>query len=463
MMNRQSKAPPNLSAKGAKAAAPAFKQQQPQPQPQQRIPQEFKEAMLHIPVKPAINSQPTLSTAATAKSAKKRPGDGNYSMDESNEGSRRVEIYDPYDPVSSDSEHEMLQAQNRNQSPPDQDNQLEHQHLSPGQDCQKKRRFASTFIESVSINMQDLSPETGPSEGRDLSPDHRLPDHRLPERQAYSPSTESHDISGYDSMRRHLDHRVDSPDRLIQDSSTQHFPPSYGEQRTNGEERITVPEYMRQMTKVRLSPPRLQRDYPLPLESRRTGSTGLDQVPPSSDVPRIRKLRMIMDTIPLDISCDLCDVEFINGLELDDHLESKSHWDILEYIQQHNNYDDVTIAFIQEVMLHKSHQCTRTIESSALQALQENDHMTKIEMFHCAACSVFLSTAASSVHAHITSQEHLVNTKDFQVERRLSCLDKAETIMKKLKHQFEHFLEVFCKKQHFKTIPTQPMASWRNV
>ncbi|KAJ4936993.1 hypothetical protein JOQ06_001577 [Pogonophryne albipinna] len=422
MMNRQSKAPPNLSAKGAKAAAPAFKQQQ----PQQRIPQEFKEAMLHIPVKPAVNSQPTFATAANAKSAKKRPaqtsvdkwrssfqplGDGNYSMDESNEGSRRVEIYDPYDPVSSDSEHEMLQAQNRNQSPPDQDNQLEHQHLSPGQDCQKKRCFASTFIESVGINMQDLSPETGPSE----------------------------------------------------DSSTQHFPPSYGEQRTNGEERITVPEYMRQMTKVRLSPPRLQRDYPLLLESRRTGSTGLDHVPPSSDVPRIRKLRMIMDTIPCDISCDLCDVEFINGLELDDHLESKSHWDILEYIQQHNNYDDVTIAFIQEVMLHKSHQCTRTIESSALQALQENDHMTKIEMFHCAACSVFLSTAASSVHAHITSQEHLVNTKDFQVERRLSCLDKAETIMKKLKHQFEHFLEVFCKKQHFKTIPTQPMASWRNV
>ncbi|KAI4809016.1 hypothetical protein KUCAC02_017932, partial [Chaenocephalus aceratus] len=423
MMNRQSKAPPNLSAKGAKAAAPAFKQQQ--PQPQQRIPQEFKEAMLHIPVKPAINSQPTFATAATAKPAKKRPaqtsvdkwrssfqplGDGNYSMDESNEGSRRVEIYDPYDPVSSDSEHEMLQAQNRNQSPPDQDNQLEHQHLSP-----------------VGINMQDLSPETGPSEGRDLSPDHTLPDHRLPERQAYSPSTESHDISGYDSMRRHLDHRVDSPDRLIQDSSTQHFPASYGEQRTNGEEGITVPEYMRQMTKVRLSPPRLQRDYPLPLQSRRTGSTGLDHVPPSSDVPRIRKLRMIMDTIPCDISCDLCDVEFINGLELDDHLESKSHWDILEYIQQHNNYDDVTIAFIQEVMLHKSHQCTRPIESSALQALQQNDHMTKIEMFH--------------LHAHITSQEHLVNTKDFQVERRLSCLDKAETIMKKLKHQFEHFLE----------------------
>ncbi|KAK5859438.1 hypothetical protein PBY51_020993 [Eleginops maclovinus] len=492
-MNRLSQAPPKPSAQAAKAAAPAFKQQQQQQQQHPgRIPLEFKEAMLHIPVKPAQHTtKRTFAMAAHSKPAQRRSakpsddkwkssfqllGDENDAVDEINDSSQRAEIYDPYDPFSSDSEHEMLQAQNRNQSPPDNDNQLERQRLSPGQDCQKKRRFASTFIESVGINMQDLIPETGPSESRDLNPDHRLPDHRQPdhrqpdhrqpdhrqpdhrlpdhrlpdhrqsdhrqpERQAYSPSTESHDNLGYDSMSRHQDHGVGSPDRLIHDSSTQHFPPSYGEQRTNGEERNIIPEYMSEMTKVRLSPPRLQRDYPLPSESRGTGSTGLDHIPPSSDVPRIRKLRMIMDTIPCDISCDLCDVEFINGLELEDHLESNSHWATMEFIQQQNNYDDMTIAFIQEVMLHKSHQCDRAMESSALQALQENDHMTKIEMFHCAACSVFLSTAASSVQAHITSQEHLVNTKDCQVEQRLSCLDKAGTIMKKLKHQFEHFLE----------------------
>lgn len=47
------------------------------------------------------------------------------------------------------------------------------------------------------------------------------------------------------------------------------------------------------------------------------------------------------------ITCDLCDVEFANGQELVDHLDSKSHWDTLEYIQQHNNYDDLAIAFLQ--------------------------------------------------------------------------------------------------------------------
>lgn len=37
--------------------------------------------------------------------------------------------------------------------------------------------------------------------------------------------------------------------------------------------------------------------------------------------------------------------------------------------------------------------------------------MTKVEVFHCAACSVYLSTSASVVHSHLTSQEHLSNTK----------------------------------------------------
>jgi len=35
--------------------------------------------------------------------------------------------------------------------------------------------------------------------------------------------------------------------------------------------------------------------------------------------------------------------------------------------------------------------------------------------------------------------------KEFQVQQRRSCLDKAETMMKELKPQYEHFLKVFCK------------------
>lgn len=37
--------------------------------------------------------------------------------------------------------------------------------------------------------------------------------------------------------------------------------------------------------------------------------------------------------------------------------------------------------------------------------------MTKVEMFHCAACDVFVSTSALSVQTHITSKDHLSKTK----------------------------------------------------
>nr|XP_020483298.1 DBIRD complex subunit ZNF326-like [Labrus bergylta] len=192
------------------------------------------------------------------------------------------------------------------------------------------------------------------------------------------------------------------------------------------------------MTTVRLSPPRLKQDYQQQLGY---VETELDQIPPPNKVPRLESKRTIMDKNP--IICDLCEVELANGQELEDHLESKSHWDTLEHIQQHNNYDDIVIAFLQDVMLFKSRQCSRAIEDCALQALQENDHMTKIELFHCAACKAFVSTSASSVQAHITSQEHLSNTQEFEARQSHTCLNKAETMMKELKPQFEHFLQVF--------------------
>lgn len=45
--------------------------------------------------------------------------------------------------------------------------------------------------------------------------------------------------------------------------------------------------------------------------------------------------------------CDLCDVEVASNQELVNHLESKTHWDTLEHVQQQKNYDDMTIAFLQ--------------------------------------------------------------------------------------------------------------------
>ncbi|XP_044076285.1 uncharacterized protein LOC122887282 [Siniperca chuatsi] len=435
-MNRQNNVPFNPLAIPT-GASPVYQQQQPG-----RVPQDFREAMKQITMKPADNSNirksdmaaktPLARKRAVQRSAGKWKSsftllgeqDGN-SPDNYTSSPERVELYNPYDPGSSDSELEMPKGQDHNDSPPDQDNSL-----SPSRgSCNSRWDLPYPKPRSRPPDRRDFNPETRPTESRGLSPGHR--------RQAYNPDTESLNPPGYGSISRPLDHRVCSPDRLIQSSSTQQFPASYGGQRTNGEERITIPEYRREMTTtVRLPTPSLQRDYQHQLGY---VDTGLDQITPSTEVTTNRSKNIIMDKSP--ITCDLCDVELASGQELEDHLDGKSHWDTLEHIQQQNNYDDVAIAFLQEVMLYKSRQCSRAIGGSALQALRENDHMTKFEMFHCAACKVFLSTSASSVQTHITSQEHLSNTKEFEVQQRRSCLDKAETMMKELKPQFEHFLK----------------------
>ncbi|XP_068995632.1 A-kinase anchor protein 8-like isoform X2 [Embiotoca jacksoni] len=314
-------------------------------------------------------------------------GEDDDYQDQSTSSPQRDGLYDPYDPVSSDSDLESRQAENHNHFPPSQDNNLERQRLSPGGGFCDNRRWDSSYCEPARLS--------GP-----------------------------------------LDQRGRSPDDRIHGSSTQQFPASYGGQRTNGEERITPPEYRREMsTTVRLSPPRLQRDYQHQLPY---VDTGLDRDPSPTKVMRNKTITVITDN---PITCDLCEVELTSGQELEEHLDSKTHWDTLEHIQQNNNYDDLTIAFLQEAMLYKSRQCSRAIEDTALRALQENDHMTKVEMFHCAACKVFVSTSAPEVHAHITSKEHLSNTKEFEVQQRHACLSKAEAMMKELKPQFEHFLK----------------------
>lgn len=186
-------------------------------------------------------------------------------------------------------------------------------------------------------------------------------------------------------------------------------------------------------TAVRLSPPPTQHNY------KQSRYSEQDNVSP----PRLegnKDLGRNESAPPKNIIyCDLCEVELSNGQELEEHLDSKNHWDTLEYIQEHNNYDDMVIAFLQDVMLYKSRKSSRAIEDTALQALQDYDHMTKVEMFHCAACNAFVPTSALAVQSHITTQGHMTNTKEFKARQRRLCLEKASTMMKELTPQFMTF------------------------
>ncbi|XP_030607484.1 uncharacterized protein LOC115795631 isoform X2 [Archocentrus centrarchus] len=378
--------------------------------PTTRVPQDFIDAMRRIagPSDMTAETQPAQKAPSSVdkwKSSFKPIGeeDGD-SQDQSTSYKEKPGLYDPYEPLSSDSESEMPQDQDHNLSPPIDDNDGEHQCFSPVRGCPDDQHWDSSYSKPGSGPLdRDFSTGTRPAEIPGLSPVIRQP-----EEQIYNPEAES--LHCFGSLGEPVDQRGGSPDRLIHASST--FPTPFG-QRTNGE-KITLPEY--KLETIRLSPPRLQ-DY--------HHKAWTETCHPQRT----------------SIFCDLCEVELASGQELQDHLDSKCHWDTLEHIQQNNKYDDLIIAFLQEVMLYKSHHCSQAVEDSTLQTLQENHHLTKVEMFHCAACKVYISTSVAEVQAHITSEEHIFCTKEFEVHQRHACLSKAEAMMKELKPQFEHFLK----------------------
>lgn len=125
----------------------------------------------------------------------------------------------------------MLDAQNHNESPPNEDY---GQCSSPSRGFGKKRCWGSSYSESVnqSLDRSDFDPETRSAQSQSVSPSHR-------------------ERPGYDSISRHLDHRVCSPDRLIHASSAQNLPAIYGGQMTNGEESIILPDYEREVSPKR--------------------------------------------------------------------------------------------------------------------------------------------------------------------------------------------------------------------
>ncbi|XP_038158391.1 serine/arginine repetitive matrix protein 1-like isoform X2 [Cyprinodon tularosa] len=431
-----------------------------------RVPQQFIEAMKRISGTPEVASKPQLKQPS-AKEAVDKWKPAFQAVDKQKEepeeknpkDATRASIYDPSSPLSSDSDAETSLPPDR-QPPPPQDISLRSQHLSADRDSRRweaskaeatgprleySREMTSTLRASPPRLKRDHQPlgyvERGPDIEAPTPPKlTRTKGEKAPLASIYDPSSPlSSDSDAETSL---------PPDRQPpppQDISlrSQHLSADRDSRRWEASKaEATGPrlEYSREMTStLRASPPRLKRDHQ-PL--------GYVERGPDIEAPTPPKLtRTKGEKAPLDkcpITCDLCDVKLSNAQELEDHLDSKGHWDTLEYIQRSSNYDDMAVAFLQEVMVYKSQHCSRAVEETALPGLQENHHMSKVEMLYCAACKVHVSTSAAEVQAHISSLEHLSNSKEFEVQQRRSCLSKAEAMLKKLQPQFDLFLKGTC-------------------
>lgn len=150
----------------------------------------------------------------------------------------RIELYDPCNPLSPDSDAETSKVQDCQLPPPMQDSSLRSQRPSPDSDS---RRWESSTA-NLPSERQEFVPKARPTESRDQSPGHIMP-----KSCAYSPENNLLDRSGYDFPSRHLEPRVHSPDRLIHSSSTQGIPESFRGPRTNEGERKPLLDYQREV------------------------------------------------------------------------------------------------------------------------------------------------------------------------------------------------------------------------
>lgn len=145
--------------------------------------------------------------------------------------SSRPELYDPYNPVSPDSDPEISQDQDNSSSLFTPDDNPEPLSVKTN-----KTRWDIPATASRPPDRDERSPEDEPGNTRALSLGHRLPERTC------DIDTEPFVSPGYDSVSRSLDHRVGSPDRHIHGPSHQKFPASYRPPRTNESERA-FPDY----------------------------------------------------------------------------------------------------------------------------------------------------------------------------------------------------------------------------
>ncbi|XP_077415997.1 uncharacterized protein LOC144045064 isoform X2 [Vanacampus margaritifer] len=374
-----------------------------------RVPEDLNERKMHSPMKTTTvpKSRSTSAMVTGARTAQTlpvlpfphkwkpsfKPIDKEDPEDESQEQSNEegTELYEPFDPpmeglpdinlweINSNSPPEGDDNLKWESSPPEGDDNLEWQHVP----LDRSNRVTPSWISGRDLDIHDLSPESRLGESHIGSPGHQRP----AEQRSYSPDMKLIEPLGYRSSQRSF-----SPDRC---TCSPQYSASYGRARTKGEEMISPEHRSPMVPRVRLSSPMLQRDYEIeePVEAEPENDARMASIK--------RKVRKSVQMDQITVNCDLCNIEVSNGQELAKHLQSKMHWETMEHIQQQNNSDDMTIAFLQ----------------------------------------VLVSTAATAVDKHKESPQHLFNTKDFTAQRRRTSLAKADTIMKVLQPQFENFIK----------------------
>ncbi|XP_070976378.1 DBIRD complex subunit ZNF326 [Oncorhynchus clarkii lewisi] len=292
--------------------------------------------------------------------------------------------------------------------------------------------------------------EVEPSKGREDHRRHRVSggSSRLSSGYQGSASLAGHregfnwDLLSSRPSTRHEQSSHDHSERPLPTTETPLFPlNAYWEQGENGREMSTTTV----AGKERRNPPGLSRSHwdtnPIHGQSESSGRGG-DLTKSRSEVTKKRSRSPNEDISSDFFTCDMCNLDFHKASTLEVHLKCNSHWETLEHIQNQNNYDDTAIAFLHEAMLTKVRQGDRLqMNRQSLRALQDKDYMTKLDIFHCAPCQVYVSVHPSSLQDHLSSKDHLRNKMEFRTKQLRESVNFAKATMKRMNTEYASFCE----------------------
>ncbi|XP_041126622.1 DBIRD complex subunit ZNF326-like isoform X2 [Polyodon spathula] len=162
------------------------------------------------------------------------------------------------------------------------------------------------------------------------------------------------------------------------------------------------------------------------------------------------------DGYRLAYTCSFCKFRTFEEKDIEDHFESSSHQETLDYIQKQANFEEDVIRFLHESMVNKfkktvirktrnSHpELTREEElKEAMEGVTEEDYMRKVDIIHCSACHTYVPAVIFSVKQHLTSKEHLKSKVGYKEQLRKESVLTATSILNNpiVKARYEKFVK----------------------
>ncbi|MGH0136763.1 UNVERIFIED_CONTAM: hypothetical protein FKN15_070936 [Acipenser sinensis] len=160
------------------------------------------------------------------------------------------------------------------------------------------------------------------------------------------------------------------------------------------------------------------------------------------------------DGYRLAYTCSFCKFRTFEEKDIEDHFESSSHQETLDYIQKQANFEEDVIRFLHESMVNKfrktvfrkTRNChpelTREEElKEAMEGVTEEDYMRKVDIIHCSACHTYVPAVIFSVKQHLTSEEHLKSKVGYKEQLRKESVLTATSILNNpiVKARYEKF------------------------